>query len=265
MINQLSARQISPKAAVLCTLAVLGIAGLLALGIWQIERRAWKLHLIQRVEQRIHSPPVAAPGPTTWRTMNAVDDEYRRVRVSGHFLNNDETLVQAVTERGPGFWVLTPLQTDAGFTVLINRGFVPSDRRDQATRPDSLVDGDTTVTGLIRMTEPKGGFLRTNNPATEQWYSRDVAAIAAAHGLSDIAPYFIDSNRRSNPGSLPLGGLTVVSFPNNHLVYALTWFALAAMLAGALAYFVRQEWQNSKTSRTLDAAAGSGESESSHI
>ncbi|MCA3579738.1 MAG: SURF1 family protein, partial [Bradyrhizobium sp.] len=91
-----------------------------------------------------------------------------------------------------------------------------------------------SVTGLLRMSEPKGGFLRSNDPAAGRWYSRDVAAIAATRGLSQVAPYFIDADATPNPGGTPLGGLTIVRFPNNHLIYALTWFALAFMLAGTL-------------------------------
>ncbi|WP_426443488.1 SURF1 family protein [Bradyrhizobium genosp. P] len=213
---------------------MLGVVMLTALGVWQIERRTWKLALIERVEQRIHAAPVAAPAPSSWPSVSAAGDEYRHVAVSGTFLHEDETLVQAVTLDGPGFWVVTPLRTSDGTTVLVNRGFVTFDQRDPATRREGDQHGTVTVTGLLRMSEPKGGFLRSNEPASGRWYSRDVAAIAAVHGLSQIAPFFIDADATPNPGSYPVGGLTIVRFPNNHLIYALTWFALAFMLAGAL-------------------------------
>ncbi|MCX5496498.1 SURF1 family protein [Kaistia dalseonensis] len=227
--------------AILGVLAVAAIAGLMALGVWQIERRAWKLDLIARVEQRIEAAPVAAPGPSVWPTINADSDDYRRVRASGHFLNNLETLTQAATSFGSGYWVLTPFRTDDGFTVLVNRGFVLPAERDPTARSGTTPEGETVVTGLLRMSEPKGGFLRSNDPAADRWYSRDVAAIAAARGLPVVAPYFIDADPSSGPDAVPRGGLTVISFPNNHLVYALTWFALALMLAGGLAYVVREE------------------------
>lgn len=211
---------------------LLGVAGLTALGVWQLERRVWKLDLIAKVDQRVHATPVPAPGPSAWPAINARDDEYRRVIVSGHFLHDRETLVQAVTARGSGFWVMTPLRSDAGVTVLVNRGFVPPDKRDGSTRPAGQIPGETTVTGLMRMTEPHGGFLRDNDAGSDRWYSRDVAAIASARSVTDVAPYFIDADATPNPGGLPVGGLTVVTFRNTHLVYALTWFALALMLAG---------------------------------
>ncbi|ARQ02857.1 SURF1 family protein [Pseudorhodoplanes sinuspersici] len=226
----------------LAVLAALGVVALTALGVWQLERRIWKLQLIGQVEQRIHAAPVAVPGPETWPRINAADDAYLRVRATGHFLNDRETLVQAVTERGSGYWVITPFRTIQGFTVLVNRGFVPPDLRDSEKRKKGQVAGETIVTGLVRMTEPKGGFLRSNDPAAGHWYSRDVAAIAAARGLSEVAPFFIDADTTPNPGGWPVGGLTVIAFPNNHLVYALTWFALALMLAGAMGFVARDEW-----------------------
>jgi surfeit locus 1 family protein len=218
----------------LLTLGLLGVVLLTSLGVWQIERRAWKLALIERVEGRIHAAPVAMPAPPSWPAISAANDEYRHITVSGTFLQSDETLVQAVTSEGPGYWVLTPLRAANGTMVLVNRGFVPPDRRDPATRRDGAPAGPVRVTGLLRLSEPKGGFLRANDPAAGRWYSRDVAAIAAARGLPQVAPFFIDADATANPGGYPVGGLTIVRFPNNHLIYALTWFALAFMLAAAL-------------------------------
>lgn len=222
-------------------LALAGVAVFTSLGVWQVERLFWKLDLIQRVEERAQAAPVSAPGPEDWPAVTAASQEYRRVGVTGRFLNDKETLVQAVTERGGGFWVLTPLRTDRGFTVLVNRGFVPPERRSTDSRPGGLIDTDTTVTGLLRVTEPGGGFLRSNDPAQDRWHSRDVAAIAAARGVTDAAPYFIDAEA-SPQGGYPVGGLTVLKFPNNHLVYALTWFALALMVIAAALYVARSEW-----------------------
>jgi surfeit locus 1 family protein len=171
------------------------------------------------------------------------DHEYRHVSVTGVFLNAFETQVAASTELGPGYWVLTPLRMRDGTLVLINRGFVPTDRRDPATRKAGEIAGEATVTGLLRITEPDGFLLRSNDPSADRWYSRDVAAIAAARGLTDVAPYFIDADAASNGPHSPVGGLTVISFHNNHLVYAITWYSLALMLAGGTAYVIRQEWR----------------------
>lgn len=204
------------------------LAGLLALGFaslgwWQVERRVWKLDLIARVESRIHAPARPLPPRAAWPGINERDHAYLRVRASGVLLHDREALVQALTERGPGFWVLTPLRTGEG-VVLVNRGFVPPERRDPATRPAPRKP--VTITGLLRITEPGGGVLRANDPGANRWYSRDTVAIARARGLGVVAPFFIDADAT---GGYPLGGMTVVRFRNTHLVYALTWFALAGL------------------------------------
>lgn len=214
--------------------SLLGVLVFVGLGIWQLERRVWKLDLIARVDQRIHAPVIDAPGPQDWGGLSAPDYEYRHVRLAGRFLGGANTLVQAVTELGGGYWVLTPMHSDRGFTVLVNRGFVPQERKAEFERENAALTSPATVDGLLRVSEPGGGFLRSNDPAANRWYSRDVAAIAKARGLTGVAPYFIDAGG-SGLDSWPRGGLTVVTFRNSHLAYALTWFALAAMLAFALA------------------------------
>ncbi len=231
--------------AVAAALGVLFLAVFIALGTWQVKRRAWKLDLIARVEQRVHAPPVALPEAARWPLVTATSDEYRHVKASGTFIDGSQTLVHAVTELGAGFWVLTPLRMADGTIVLVNRGFVPSEARTRIA-PEAL----TSITGLLRMTEPGGAFLRHNDPADNHWYSRDVQAIAAARGLTGVAPFFIDAESsaghpleegaRADRGftgpSLvtPIGGLTVIRFHNNHLVYAVTWYTLALMTAAAL-------------------------------
>lgn len=218
--------------------ALAAVGGLILLGLWQLHRLEWKQELVRRVEARVTAEP--EPLPIDWLHTTAMRDEYRRVRLTGTFRHEAEVLVQAVTEKGPGYWVLTPLVTHSA-TVLVNRGFVPPDRRDPASRAEGQVTGPVTVTGLLRMTEPGGGFLRRNDPAADRWYSRDVAAIAQARGLGAVAPWFVDADAAPNPGGWPQGGLTVLSFPNNHLAYALTWFALALGLAGAMVYVARHQ------------------------
>lgn len=210
----------------------------LALGTWQVQRLFWKLDLIARVDARVHAEPVPAPPPST--SVSAANDEYKRVTATGRLLNDKEALVQAVTELGPGFWVVTPLETANQGIVLINRGFVPKEKRDPAARREAQNTETVTVTGLLRLSEPKGGFLRANDPSADRWYSRDVEAIAKTRGLTNVAPYFIDADATPNPGGFPVGGLTIVKFRNSHLVYALTWYSLAAMSAGAVYFLLRR-------------------------
>lgn len=232
-------------------------AGFMALGTWQLQRRVWKLDLIARVEQRIHAPAVAAPGPAQWPAMNVATDEYRRVEARGVFSDRQDTLVQASTDLGSGFWVLTPMRLNDGGVVLVNRGFVVS-----MTSAAHVPAGQVVIEGLLRMSQSGGGFLRHNDPAANRWYSRDVRAIAAARGLDGVAPYFIDADAASGnrPQAKPVGGLTVVSFHNNHLVYALTWFALALMTAAAAWRSVRA-WRAPCEAPILGGKQNPGDSE----
>ncbi|MFZ6743084.1 SURF1 family protein [Undibacterium sp. JH2W] len=230
-------------------------AGFISLGTWQVIRLQWKLDLIERVDQRVHTTPVPAPGFPAWSHITASTDEYRHVQASGVFLHEKTVLVLASTELGGGFWVITPLALADQTVILVNRGFIPekmaasyraSSEKDRAPSDTSTIQ----VTGLLRMTEPGGGFLRKNDAAGNRWYSRDVNAIATATGLARSAPFFIDAD--ANPAnnqahaqqneasaSSPVAGLTVIHFHNNHLIYALVWFSLAAMTAAAWAYVMR--------------------------
>ena len=232
----------SPLAlAGLALFGLLWFAVFVGLGNWQVHRRVWKLDLIRTVDSRIHANPVAPPGPASWSAASTAAEVYLHVRAHGVFLNDRETLTQAVADSGPGYWVMTPLRTDQGFVILVNRGFVPSERRTPVSRAQERLTGPVVVTGLLRLSEPKGGFLQTNDPLNDQWHSRDVPAIARARGLSDVAPYFIDADATPNPGGFPLGGQTAVAFPNNHLVYAITWYALALMVVAAAVIVTRGE------------------------
>ncbi|MGE0798837.1 MAG: SURF1 family protein [Lautropia sp.] len=209
--------------------SIAACAGFIALGNWQIERRAWKLDLIAATSERIHQPPVAVPGPAEWPRFDAGRDAYRRVRLEGRWLAGRETRVQATTVHGAGSWLLAPLLMPDGAVVLVNRGFV---RSRQAAVDTS--DAPVAITGLLRASEPGGGFPRRNVPAEDRWFSRDVAAIAQVRGLARVAPFFVDADADpAAAGREPIGGLTVVAFRNHHLGYALTWYGLALLAAAA--------------------------------
>ena len=229
-------------------LLALCLAGTLlftGLGIWQIQRLAWKRDLISRVDARVHAPPVAAPPRRDWATLGH-EAEYRRVQAHGVLLHDRKTLVDALTGLGPGAWVLVPLQTGDG-VILVNLGFVAgegrvADTRAADTRAAEQRPGEVTITGLLRLPEPGGRILRPNEPATDRWFSRDVAAIGRARGFGEVAPFFIDADATANPDA-PVGGLTVVRFRNAHLVYAATWFALAALCISGLVVIRREGYR----------------------
>ena len=236
---------------VLALCGLLVFSGLIELGNWQLRRRVWKLDLIQRVDTRVHAPAEIAPPPRRWPLLNAENDEYRQVWIEGHFLPGRDVRVAASTTLGSGYWVLTPLRRDDGSVVLINRGFIAL-----GVDPAPPPEGRVQVAGLLRMSQPGGGFLRSNEPAEGRWYSRDTGAISAVLGLDNSAPFFIDaaagspgsaaSDAADNTGNQPVGGLTVIQFHNSHLVYAITWYGLAAMVFAAGCFLLREERRRSK-------------------
>lgn len=202
------------------------------LGVWQVERLAWKNSLVAAVEARSTAAPLDLD-LADWSVIDPEASEYQHVSVRGRF-EGDDTLSQAVTVHGGGFWVMTPLVLDDGRAVLINRGFVTAAQRDAGIpRQDGVVD----VVGLLRASEPDGGFLRSNDPDAGRWYSRDVAEIGVASGVDNLAPFFVDAEAGGE--TYPVGGLTVLTFSNNHLVYALTWFGLTLLSLFALYWLLR--------------------------
>ncbi len=218
-------------------LVIAAIALFTGLGMWQVQRLVWKTDLIARVNARVHAPAVAAPAASAVVSQKA--DEYRHVTLRGRFLNMDESQVYTVSDYGPGYWVMTPLQRDDGTIVYVNRGFVAMDKRDPATRAAGNPQDEVTVTGLLRIPETKGWlFSQANDPAHDTWYHRDIAAMAQARHVGPVAGYFVDADATPNPGGSPKGGLTVISFPNSHLMYAFTWFAMALGLAGVSIWLV---------------------------
>ena len=225
--------------------AAAGIAVLLSLGVWQLQRLQWKEALIAQVEQGLDATPVPAPGPDAWQG-DLTGAEYLPVSVSGRFINDQELFVNhTLTDvqgrfGGFGFFVITPFVTDQGWSVYVNRGFVPGDRRSVDTRPGSRIEGDTEVVGLLRLPLRRAWFMPGDDAASNEWFSRDPALFAEAQGraVGTVAPYLIDARfDETLPDGLPQGGETIVTFPNNHLGYALTWFGLAAALAGVSAVF----------------------------
>ncbi len=220
-----------PQRVVAGAVGLFLFAGFVGLGVWQLQRLTWKLDLIARVERRVHAAPVNSPGPALWPSITRAAYEYRHLQLSGRFVQGKDSFVQAVTVKGPGFWMLTPLRSDDGFVVLVNRGFVPPGWRPSPQGEVGHTSPRVRITGLFRMSEPKGAFLRANQPLDDRWYSRDVAEIARARGLVAAAPYFIDADATPLGKGWPLGGLTVIHFSNSHVIYAFTWFSLAAMVA----------------------------------
>jgi surfeit locus 1 family protein len=220
---------------------VIGVAVLSSLGVWQLKRLAWKEGLIAEVSARVHRPPEEAPAAAAWAALRADDYEYRHVRLRGVYDYAHQALVfRALGDPrgrfgGPGYLVMTPLKIDGGESVIVNRGFVPEERKaDAAAGPR----GETEVAGLMRSTEDRTWFTPADNPAKGEWFTRDIGELGPAMGLAAYAPFSIDADAGPDPAALPEGGETVLAFPNNHLSYAFTWFGMALALVGVFLAWV---------------------------
>lgn len=243
LVSPRPARRRIRLAAALVFLALFCV-GFILLGNWQVRRLHWKLGLIHDVAVRVHAKPVAAPGPADWPRIAHGHLQYLHVRLHGRFLPDKQILVHGTSDLGYGYWVMAPLHTRQGFIVLVNRGYVPADAPESPGLAKLAAPaGEVELTGLLRLTEPKGGFLRPNEPARGRWYSRDVAALAQTDGLAHarVAPYFVDAAAGADPHQFPVGGLTKIHFRNQHLQYAITWYALALGMVLAAAVVLRHE------------------------
>lgn len=216
-----------------------GILVLLALGSWQVQRLFWKERLIAERHAAVTAPPVALPD-----TLEAAHGlEYHRVSAGGTFLPDHELFLGATDADGRlGYQVIEPLRLASGAVLLVDRGFVPEDKKLPASRSAGEPKGEVTITGLLRL-PPRAKphwFLPANNAERNYWFWVDIPAMAAAAGLDRVLPFYVDADSTPNPGGLPRGGQTRLDLPNNHLQYAFTWYALAVALAVIAFIFLRR-------------------------
>jgi surfeit locus 1 family protein len=244
-VRSLARRLLWPALATAVAFAVL-----LALGSWQMARLTWKLDLIERVESRVDAAPVPAPGPAVWPDLETDDWDYRPVEVSGRFLDGELYYYIALSDArgpvgGPGYFVYTPFQTDEGYVVMVNRGFVPDGQRSPDTRPGSAApEGEVALVGLWRRDER--GNMFTLEADKGIWFVREARKMAVSLGIDPqttrVAPFTIDARAEFTSASgLPQAGETIVSFTNNHLQYVVTWYGLALVLLGVFFAYARGE------------------------
>lgn len=224
----------------------LGLALLLGLGTWQLQRLAWKTALLATIAARTTAVPVPLPPRAAWEQLDPAAYGYRHVVLTGVFDHEAEARVfRPLAEprgrfSGVGDLILTPFRLSGGGTVIVNRGFVPEERLDPATRAAGQIEGAVTLTGLMREPESRNPFTPADQPQDRLWFTRDPASIATALHLGEVAPFTIDQDASPVPGGLPQGGETVLAIPNSHLSYALTWFGLAL---GLIAVYAVSVWR----------------------
>jgi len=216
----------------------------LSLGVWQMERRAWKRDILDRIATN------QAAAPLTLDELLAGDPlrfEYGRVRVSGSFLHDKEFYLAARSLKDKvGMQVVTPLRTADGIIVLFDRGWIPSEKKDPAKRAEGQLSGRVDLVGIVRRSQVKRQFAPDNDPARNFWFHVDVPLMRQmAGGTADpvLDEFFLEADATPNPGGVPIGGQTRLDIPNDHLQYAITWFLIA--LAGAGVYLA-YHWENGR-------------------
>jgi len=218
---------------------------LLSLGTWQVNRLHWKETLLADISERSRGPAVGIADVERQLSAGEAID-YRHATATGRYLNDKERHFLATFEGESGFYVYAPLELADGRYLFVNRGFVPYDRKDPATRPGSQLDGEQTVTGLARaeLTEKPSSLVPDNDEKANIFYWKDLDRMAASVGLPEdrVLPFFLDADATPVAGGFPKGGVTQIDLPNNHLQYAITWYGLAlALVAVTLAGFFRRK------------------------
>lgn len=206
---------------------------LVGLGTWQAQRLGWKQDLIATMEAQLAAPPVALPA-------GAIDLEewaFRPVRLSGAYLQGIDFEFPARTLDGKvGTDVLTPFVRPDGEVVLIHRGWVPDGQRAEAAPT-----GDLTIEAVVREPWLKTLFRPDNDPVANQWFWMDFSAMQTGLTDGNLLPYYVALVPPAEAGgSPPIARPVYLDLPNNHLEYALTWFALAAILAVITIVYLRR-------------------------
>lgn len=212
---------------------------LLGLGTWQVQRLHWKEGLIAQRAAMVAAPPIAPPQTLA----EAEANQFRHVADDGALLNDKEIYLAATSDSGEsGYQVLTPLREAGGRIVLVNRGFVPLELKDPKKRGAGELSGTVHIAGLLRTppAEKPTWFLPDNRADLNLWFWVDLPAMAKAAGVPDAAPFYIDADKTPNPGGWPKGGVTRLELPNDHLQYAITWYALAVALIVIYALYHRR-------------------------
>ena len=201
---------------------------LLGLGTWQVFRLAEKEAVNAFRAERAAAPPVDLAGTPA----DLMPLEFRRVRVRGQFEHDRELYIYGRSQRGnDGYYIMTPLRREGGAAVLVNRGWVPRERKEPARRAEGQVAGPVEIVGYLRHDARRGWLMPDNDVAGNHWFWFDLPAMSRRAGLAETATFYLEADTTPNPGNLPVGGQTQIQLPSNHLQYAITWYVLAAGFA----------------------------------
>ncbi len=201
---------------------------MLGLGVWQLQRLQWKEALIAERTERMSAAPIALPGPDA----DISASEYRHVALSGEFLNDREIFLGARSLNGnAGYHLVTAFRLQGDRVLLIDRGWIPLDRKTPDKRAEGEISGPVRLDGVIRRNGAQNWMVPDNRSDLNFFFWVDLPAMAKLIGLANVETrFFLEAGPEKNPGGYPIGGQTRINLPNDHLQYAITWFCLAGAL-----------------------------------
>jgi surfeit locus 1 family protein len=231
------------------------VALFVGLGVWQLQRRVEKHALIAALTERLAELTGSLPSPSQWSALAPDRDEFRRVSFAATYQPAPDAMVyssgSAVREdiSGPGTWAFMPARLPTGETVVINAGFVQNtmqDRGQQDRAVTRLVTGEpVTLSGYIRFPQAAGVLTPPENLAKRLWFTRDHLAMARALGWGGagrpVAPFYVDLEQPVPASGIPKPGPLQVHLKDDHLQYAITWFALAGAVVIAFGVWLRAQ------------------------
>jgi surfeit locus 1 family protein len=215
------------------------------LGVWQLDRLAWKEGLIAEVAARLTQPPDHLPAPDHWADADLDQFAFHPVKIVGQYEPEKTVLVFTSLGddakgqfSGPGYWVMTPFAAGTGGTVIVNRGFIPQERATDFAKGQGAPAGQQTITGVAVNPEQPGAFTPAPDTIHRVDWVTDPSRLSTLAGVTGpIFPMILDLPAGVR-GELPQGGETVIDFPNNHLGYAYTWFGFAILTPCLLAFWI---------------------------
>lgn len=204
---------------------IAGVAVLVRLGQWQVERLAWKEGVLADIAAHISADPVALP-----EMVEPERDRYLPVALTGRIGDTALRVLVSQKQVGAGYRVISPLETD-GRRVLLDRGFVKVST-DIPAPPEEAV----TVQGNLHWPDERLSSTPENDVAGNIWFARDIAQMAEVLGTE---PVLVVTRKLSVPevGVSPLP-VDTSGIPNDHLSYAITWFSLAVIWAAMTGFFI---------------------------
>lgn len=238
-----------PRVAGFALFTLFLMAVFISLGIWQLQRRTAKHELIAALTEHLAEAPVALPPPALWTALDPAHDEFRRVSFTATYAPLPDAMIyssgSAVRKdaSGPGTWAFLPARLPSGEMIVIDAGFVENTMQDRGVEDRAvkkLVTGQpVALTGYLRFPEVSGWLTPAENRDKRLWFVRDHRVIASALGWGAVAPFYIDLERPAPENGIPRPGPLDVHLKDDHLQYAITWFALAGAVLIAFGIWMR--------------------------